>query len=395
METTTKSEKRGVSTAKNDVRNAILNMDMGLFPKAFCKIVPDVFGDFAKPLFSKPTVNVMHADGAGTKAILAYLYWKETGDMSVWKGIAQDAIVMNLDDMLCSGITNNILLSLTMGRNRFRIPDEVINTIVQSTEEYLEHLRSQHIGVHFGGGHTADLGDLVQTISVDSTMAARIRQNEIIANDRIQDGDVIIGLASFGQATYETTYNSGIGSIGFTAARHDVLSKHYAEKYPESYDHQISSDFAYTGSKKLTDASPVNGLNIGQLLLSPTRTYLPLMKAVLENYRPSIHGLVHCSSGGQTKCLNFVGNLHVVKDNLFDVPPVFTLIQSESNTSWEEMYKIFNMGHRVEIFTKEKIADDIIKLAQYFGIDAQIIGHCKASPTKGLTIKSSHGTFRY
>lgn len=395
MDTVTKSEQRGVSTAKNDVRNAFQNIDMGLFPKAFCKIVPDVFGDFAKPLFSKPTVNVMHSDGAGTKAVLAYLYWKETGDLNVWKGLAQDAVVMNLDDMLCSGITNNILLSLTIGRNRFHIPEEVVKAIVLGTEEYLEHLRSQHIGIHFGGGHTADIGDLVQTISVDSTMAARIRQNEIIANDRIQDGDVIIGLASYGKASYETAYNSGIGSTGFTAARHDVLSKHYAETYPESYDRKMAADVVYTGSKKLTDASPVAGMTVGQLLLSPTRTYLPLMKAVLENYRPSIHGLVHCSSGGQTKCMNFVGDLHVVKDHLFEIPPVFAMIQSESNTAWQEMYKIFNMGHRLEIFTKEKIADDIINLARYFDIDAKIIGRCETTPTKGLTIKSEYGTFRY
>lgn len=395
METTTKNEQRGVSAPKSDVRNAIQKIDKGLFPKAFCKIVPDVFGDFAKPLFSKPTVNVMHTDGVGTKSILAYLYWKETGDLSVWKGLAQDAVVMNLDDLLCSGVTNNILLSTTINRNRFHVPEEVVNEIILGTEEYLEELRSQHISIHFGGGQTTDIGDLVQTITVDSTVAARIRQNEIIANDRIQDGDVIIGLASYGQTTYEKGYNSGIGSTGFTAARHDVLSKYYAEKYPESYDRQISSDFAYTGSKKLTDASPVAMMNVGQLLLSPTRTYLPVMKAILENFRPSVHGLVHCGGGGQTKCLNFVNDLHVIKDHLFEIPPVFSMIQSESNTSWQEMYKIFNMGHRLEIFTKEKLADDIIKIAQYFGVDAKVIGRCEASPNKALTITSPHGTFRY
>ncbi len=395
METITKSEQRGVSSAKNDVRNAIQHIDKGLFPKAFCKIVPDIFGDFAKPLFSKPAVNVMHSDGAGTKAILAYLYWKETGDLNVWKSIAQDAVVMNLDDMLCSGITDNFLLSLTIGRNRFNIPDEVVDAIVCGTEEYVEYLQKHHTGVHFGGGHTADIGDLVQTISVDSTMAARIRQNEVIANDRIQDGDVIIGFASFGKASYETAYNSGIGATGFTNARHDVLSRYYAEKYPESYDHRMAPELAYSGSKKLTDASSVEGLNVGQLLLSPTRTYLPLMKAILENYRPSIHGLVHCTSGGQTKCLNFVDGLHIIKDNLFEIPPVFAMIQNESQTPWQEMYKIFNMGHRLEIYTKEKIVEDIIKLADYFGIEAKVVGRCESSPTKALTVKSTQGTFRY
>ncbi|MCL2683337.1 MAG: AIR synthase-related protein [Bacteroidales bacterium] len=393
MESTTKNEQRGVSVSKNDVRNAV--QDKGLFPKAFCKIVPDVFGDFARPLFSKPTVNVMHTNGAETKSILAYLYWKETGDLNVWKNLAQDAVVMNLDDLLCSGITNNILLSSTINRNCFRIPEDVINTIIFGIEEYLEELRSLNISIHFGGGQTADIGDLVQTITVDSTAAARIRQNEIIANDRIQDGDVIIGLASYGQATYEKSYNSGIGSTGFTAARHDVLSKFYAEKYPESYDRQIASDLAYTGSKRLLDPSPVAGINAGQLLLSPSRTYTPVMKAILENFRPSIHGLVHCTDGGQTKCLNFVNDLHIVKDRLFTIPPVFSMIQSESNMSWLEMYKIFNMGHRFEIFTKEKIASDIIKIAQYFNIDAQIIGHCETAPNKALTIKSEHGTFQY
>ena len=395
METITKNEQRGVSTPKSDVRNAGQQIDRGLFPKAFCKIVPDVFGDFAKPLFSKPTVNVMHADGAGTKPVLAYLYWKETGDLSVWKGIAQDAVVMNIDDLLSSGITNNILVSLTINRNRFRIPEEVLSTIILGIEEYLEELRSKHISIHFGGGQTADIGDLVQTICVDSTAAARIRQNEIIANDRIQDGDVIIGLASSGQATYEKAYNSGIGSTCFTTAQHDTLSKHYAETYPESYDHQMSQDVAYTGTKKLSDPSPVAGFSVGQLLLSPTRTYLPVMKAILENYRPSIHGLVHCTGGGQTKCLNFVNDLHIVKNNLFRIPPVFAMIQSESNTPWQEMYKAFNMGHRVEIFTKEKIADDIIRIARHFNVDAQIIGHCEAAPHKALTITSEHGTFQY
>jgi phosphoribosylformylglycinamidine cyclo-ligase len=393
MESTTKNEQRGVSMSKNDVRNAI--QDKGLFPKSFCKIVPDVFGDFARPLFSKPTVNVMHTDGAGTKAILAYLYWKETGDLNVWKGIAQDAVVMNLDDLLCSGITNNILLSLTINRNRFRIPDEVMNTIILGVEECLEELRSLNISIHFGGGQTADVGDLVQTIAVDCTSAARIRQNEIIANDRIQDGDVIIGLASYGQATYENAYKSGIGSTGFTAAQHDVLSKYYAEKYPESFDGQITPDLAYTGSKKLPDPSPVADFNVGQLLLSPSRTYVPVMKAILENFRPSIHGLVHCTNNGQAKCLNFVNDMHIVKDRLFAVAPVFSMIQSESNTSWEEMYKVFNMGHRFEIFTKEKIAADVLKIAQHFNIDAKIIGHCEAAPTKALTIKSPYGTLRY
>ena len=393
MESITKNEQRGVSASKNDVRNAI--QDQGLFPKAFCKIVPDVFGDFSKPLFSRPVVNVMHTDGAETKSVLAYLYWKETGDLNVWKNLAQDAVVMNLDNLLCSGITNHILLSSIINRNRFRIPEEVIHAVVLGTEAYLEELRSQKISIHYGDGQVDDIGDLVQTITVNTAVAARIRQNEIIANDRIQDGDVIIGLASFGRASYEKTYNSGIGSTGFTAARHDVLTKYYAETYPESYDRQIASDLAYTGSKKLTDASPVEGFNVGQLLLSPSRTYVPVMKAILENFRPSIHGLVHCTGGGQTRCLNFVTDLHIIKDNLFDIPPVFSMIQSESNTSWQEMYKFFNMGHRFEIFTKEKIATDIIKIAQHFNIDAKVIGRCEASPNKALTIKSVHGKFRY
>jgi len=328
METSTKNEQCGVSTSKNDVRNADKNK--GLFPKAYCKIVPDVFGDFSRPLFSKPTVNVMHTNGAGAKSILAYRYWKETGDVNVWKNVAQDAVAMNLDDLICSGITNNILLSSMVNFNPTNIPEEVINTIVFGIETYLEKLRSQQIKIYFGGGKITNVGNSVQSVTVDTTAAARIRQNEIIANDRIQDKDVIIGLAS-----------------------------------PEQH------------------------------ILSPLQTYLPVIKAVLENFRPSIHGLVHCSEGGQTKCLNFVNDIHIVKDNLFAVPPMFSMIQSDSNTSWEDMYKVFNMGHRFEIYTKEKIADGIIKIARHFNIDAQIIGHCEAAPTKSLTIKSEHGTFQY
>ncbi|MDR0437143.1 MAG: phosphoribosylformylglycinamidine cyclo-ligase [Bacteroidales bacterium] len=328
MESTTKNEQCGVSASKNDVRNA--GQDKGLFPKAFCKIVPDVFGDFAKFLFSKPTVNVMHTNGVGSKSILAHHHWKETGDFNVWKNLAQDAVVMNLDDLICSGITTNILLSSTINRNQNHIPEEVINTIVSGMEAYLEELRSQHINIRFGGEKVTNVGDLVQSVTVDTTTAVRIRQGEIIANDRIQDKDVIIGLAS----------------------------------------HE-------------------------QHLLSPLQTYLPVIKAILENFRPSIHGLVHCSDGGQTKCLNFVNDLHIVKDHLFTIPSVFSMIQSESNMSWKEMYKTFNMGHRFEVFTKEKIASDIIKITQYFNIDAQIIGHCETAPNKALTIKSEYGTFQY
>ncbi|GHS88927.1 phosphoribosylformylglycinamidine cyclo-ligase [Bacteroidia bacterium] len=395
MEDITKYEQRGVSASKDEVKNAIKKIDKGLFPRAFCKIVPDILGDFSRNVFSKPAVNIIHADGAGTKSVLAYLYWKETGDVNVWKDIAKDAVVMNIDDLLCSGVTDNMLVSSTIGRNKFRIPQEVITAIIEGTEEYLADLRSHNINILFGGGETADVGDLVQTIIVDSTVVTRMRQNDIIANDRIQEGDVIIGLSSYGQATYEKTYNSGIGSNGLTTARHDVLAHSYADKYPESYDQQMPTNLVYAGSKQLTDPSVVHPFTVGQLLLSPTRSYLPLMKSILENYRPSIHGLVHCSGGGQTKCMNFIDKLHVVKDNLFPTPPVFQLIQSESGTTWQEMYQVFNMGHRLEIFTKEKIADDILKLSKFFGIDAQIIGHCETSPNAALTIKSEYGVFRY
>ena len=331
MESTTKSEQCGVSVSQNDIRNANQKTDKKLFPKAFCRVVPDVFGDFTKPLFSKPTVNIMHTNGAGAKSRQAYLHWKETGDLTVWKNIAQSAVVMNLDDLVCSGITNNILLSLSINYNALYIPEEVVNTIVSETENYLESFRLQKIKIHFGGAKIANLGNLVQPITVETTTASRIRQNEIIANDRIQDKDVIIGLASGKQDS----------------------------------------------------------------LLSPLQTHLPVMKAILENFRPSIHGLVHCSDGGQTRCLNFVNEMHIVKNNLFAVPPVFSTIQSETNTAWQEMYKLFDMGHRFEIYTKEKIADEIIKIARYFNIDAQLIGHCEAAPTKALTIKSIHGEFKY
>ncbi len=396
MSTQTNYEQRGVSASKEDVKNAIEALDKGLFPRAFCKIVPDVLGEKVKSLFAKPMCNIMHSDGAGTKSVLAYLYWKETGDLSVWRGIAQDALVMNIDDLLCSGGYDNMLVSSTIGRNKFLIPGEIVSEIINGTEEFLNFLRDlEKINIVFAGGETADMGDVIRTIAVDSCITTRLRRNQIISNDRIQAGDVIIGLASYGQATYEKTYNSGIGSNGLTSARHDVLSKIYAEKYPESYDQQVPAHLAYAGNLKLTDETSVPGVNVGQMLLSPTRTYLPIIKAILENFAPSIHGMVHCSGGAQTKVLNFVEKMHVIKDNMFATPPVFKMIQEQSGTDWKEMYKVFNMGHRMEIYVKENIADDIIKIAQYFNVDAQIIGHCESSPNNALTIKSEHGTYRY
>lgn len=381
---------RGVSAEKEDVHNAIKNTDKGLFPKAFCKIVPDYLTG------SKEHCLIMHADGAGTKSSLAYTYWKETGDLSVWKGIAQDALVMNIDDLLCVGATDNILLSSTIGRNKNLIPGEVISAIINGTEELLEELRSFGVNIHSTGGETADVGDLVRTIIVDSTVTARMQRKEVIDNANIQPGDVIVGLASFGKATYEKEYNGGMGSNGLTSARHDVFSKDVAEKYPESFDVNIPSELVYSGSKKLTQKIEGSPLDAGKLVLSPTRTYAPIIKKILSKYNANdIHGMVHCSGGGQTKILHFIDNLHVVKDNMFELPPLFKLIQNESGTDWKEMYKVFNMGHRMELYINESIAEDVIKISNSFDVDAQIIGRVEASEKKKLSIKSNFGTFLY
>lgn len=380
---------RGVSSSKEDVHLAIHGIDKGLFPKAFCKIIPDIAG------IDPEYCNVMHADGAGTKSSLAYLYWKETGDISVWKGIAQDAIVMNLDDLLCVGATENILLSSTIGRNKRLIPGMVIAEIINGTEEFLGLLREQGIGIHSTGGETADVGDLVRTIIVDSTVFVRMKRTDVIDNSNIIEGDVVVGLSSSGQATYETRYNGGMGSNGLTSARHDVLDHSFAEKYPETFDQGIPSELTYTGNKKLTDPTEIEGTDVGKMILSPTRTYAPVIKKILENHRAHIHGMVHCSGGGQTKVLHFIENLHVIKDNLFPVPPLFRLIQSQSGTSWEEMYRVFNMGHRMEIYLPEKYAEEIIAVSKAFNVDAKVIGRCESSAEKRLTIKTGTGTFTY
>ena len=381
---------RGVSASKEDVHNAIAQLDKGLFPKAFCKIVPDTLaGD---PAFC----TVMHADGAGTKSSLAYLYWRETGDLSVWRGIAQDAVVMNTDDLICVGTTGPMLLSSTIGRNKNLIPGEVIAEIISGTEEVLQMLRDHGVDIYSTGGETADVGDLVRTIIVDSTVIARMRRDEVISNDRIQPGDVIVGLASFGQATYETQYNGGMGSNGLTSARHDVLAHYLADTYPESFDPAIDRTLIYSGSKSLTDTVDGTGLTVGQLILSPTRTYAPVAKVLLDELRPQIHGMVHCSGGAQTKVLHFVDDLHIIKDNLFPIPPLFRLIQTESGTSWQEMYKVFNMGHRLEVYLAEEHATRVVEIARSFGIEAQVIGRVEASEGKrSVTIKSEAGTFVY
>lgn len=381
---------RGVSAGKEDVHKAIKNVDKGLFPKAFCKVIPDYLtGDEAYCL-------IMHADGAGTKSSLAYAYWKETGDISVWKGIAQDALVMNLDDLLCVGAVDNILLSSTIGRNKNNTPRDVIAAIINGTEELLEELRAHGIHIHSTGGETADVGDLVRTIIVDSTVTARMKRDDIIDNANIQAGDVIVGLASFGQATYESQYNGGMGSNGLTSARHDVLNKTLAAKYPETFDNTIPSDLIYSGSKKLTDSVEGSPLDVGKLILSPTRTYAPVIKKIFEKIpRKAIHGMIHCSGGAQTKILHFVDNLHIIKDSLFEVPPLFKLIQEESNTDWKEMYQVFNMGHRMELYVDESHAQTIIDTAKSFNVDAKIVGKVASSETKKLTIKSPFGTFIY
>ena len=380
---------RGVSAGKEEVHNAIKNVDKGLFPQAFCKIVPDFLtGD-------PDYCVVMHADGAGTKSSLAYMYWKETGDVSVWKGIAQDALIMNIDDLLCVGATENILLSSTIGRNKNLITGEVIAAIINGTEELLTTLREQGIGIHSTGGETADVGDLVRTIIVDSTVVCRMKRSDVISNHTIQAGDVVVGLASFGQATYEDAYNGGMGSNGLTSARHDVFSKVLAEKYPESFDAAVPSELVYSGSKGLTDEVDGVPLNAGQLVLSPTRTYAPVIKAILDKHRSEVHGMVHCSGGAQTKVLHFVENVHIIKDNLFPIPPLFNMIQEESGTDWKEMYKVFNMGHRMEIYLAPENAQAIIDISKSFGIEAQIIGRVEAHDGKQVTIASEAGTFIY
>lgn len=389
MNSTDRYLQRGVSASKEDVHKAIENIDKGLYPKAFCKIVPDTLG--GDPEYC----TIMHADGAGTKTSLAYLYWKETGDISVWKGIAQDAIVMNTDDLLCVGATGPMLYSSTIDRNKNRIPGEVIAEVINGAEEVLDMLRGYGVEIYSTGGETADVGDLVKTVTVNSTVIARMKRSEVIDNANIQAGDVIVGLASYGQATYETSYNGGMGSNGLTSARHDVLGKYLVGKYPESFDSEVNEDLIYSGTKKLTD--PVEGtpLNVGQLILSPTRTYAPVAKALLDELRPQIHGMVHCSGGAQTKILHFVDNLHIIKDNLLPIPPLFRLIQEESGTSWQEMYKVFNMGHRLEIYLSSEHADRVIEISKSFGIDAQIIGRVEASEEKKLTIKTETGEYYY
>lgn len=383
-----KYDKRGVSASKDDVHQAIKNIDKGLFPNAFCKVVPDLLGG------NSEYCNIMHADGAGTKSSLAYLYWKETGDLSVWKGIAQDAIVMNLDDLICTGVTDNILISSTIGRNKNLISGEVIKAIIEGSEEFLEKMRSLGIGIHSTGGETADVGDLVRTIIVDSTVTARLKRSEVIEN-HIEPGDVIVGLASFGKATYETEYNGGMGSNGLTSARHDVFDKVYAKKYPESYDISIPAELAYSGNRKLTDSTEVDGINAGKLVLSPTRTYAPVIKEVLKEFRSEIHGIIHCSGGAQTKVINFINQIEIVKDNLFPIPPLFKLIHNESGTDWQEMYRVFNMGHRMELYVSEKIASSIILISKSFDIEAKVIGYCKPAAGKKVIIKSLFGEFIY
>ncbi|NHA04378.1 phosphoribosylformylglycinamidine cyclo-ligase [Mucilaginibacter sp. HC2] len=385
-------DQRGVSASKDDVHNAIKNIDKGIFPQAFCKIVPDILtGD-------EEYCNIMHADGAGTKSSLAYTYWKETGDISVWRGIAQDAIIMNLDDLLCVGATDNILLSSTIGRNKNLIPGEVITAIINGTEEILSELRDAGIGIYSTGGETADVGDLVRTIIVDSTVTCRMKREDVISNHRIQPGDVIVGLASYGQANYEKEYNGGMGSNGLTSARHDVFNKTIADKYPESYDAAIPYELIFSGSKNLTDKIDIGNnqsVTAGKLVLSATRTYAPIIKKMLDAYRSQIHGMVHCSGGAQTKVLHFIENLHIIKDNLFPVPPLFKLIQEESKTSWQEMYKVFNMGHRMELYVPQEIAAELISISQSFGVDAQIIGRVEKADTKKVTVTSEFGVFEY
>lgn len=390
MNSSNRYAQRGVSAEKEDVHNAIKNIDKGLFPKAFCKIVPDhLTGDEEYCL-------IMHADGAGTKSSLAYMYWKETGDLSVWKGIAQDALIMNIDDLLCVGATDNILLSSTIGRNKNLVPGEIISAIINGTEELIAELKNYGVTIHSTGGETADVGDLVRTIIVDSTVTARMKRNDVIDNANIQAGDVIVGLESFGQSTYEKQYNGGMGSNGLTSARHDVFDHSLAVKYPESYDSSVPEELVYSGNVQLTDAVEGSPIDAGKLVLSPTRTYAPIIKSILSKYKSdNVHGMIHCSGGAQTKILHFIDNLHIIKDNLFDVPPLFRLIQEQSKTDWREMYQVFNSGHRMELYVNPAIAEDIIAIANSYNVRAQIVGRVEESDEKKLTIQSQYGTFVY
>ena len=389
MQANERYKARGVSSQKEDVHAAIRNTDKGLFPKAFCKIISDTLSSYPEYAL------VMHADGAGTKSSLAYVYWKETGDLSVWKGIAQDALVMNTDDLLCVGVTDHFLVSSTIGRNKNNIPGEVISAIIQGNQDLCDWFKSMGSDVILTGGETADVGDLVRTLIVDSTVIARIKRSDVIDNSRIQEGDVIVGLSSFGQATYEDSYNGGMGSNGLTSARHDVFSKELSVKYPESYNPEVPEKLIYSGKFNLTDKVPGLDIDYGKLVLSPTRTYLPIIKKILEDHRSHIHGLVHCSGGGQTKILHFVENLHVIKDNLFEIPPLFQIIQEASETEWNEMYRVFNMGHRMELYVPSEIANDLIAISESFGVEAKIVGRVENAASKKLTIQSSNGTFEY
>lgn len=389
MDDTSRYNQRGVSSSKEDVHDAIKDIDKGLYPKAFCKIIPDILGG------DEEYCNIMHADGAGTKSSLAYMYWRETGDISVWKGIAIDAIVMNIDDLLCVGATNNILLSSTIGRNKKLIPAEVIAAIINGTDEFCKEMQKYGINIILTGGETADVGDLVRTVIVDSTVTCRIKRADVITNERICEGDVIVGLSSFGKSNYEDFYNAGMGSNGLTSARHDFFAKYLAAKYPESYDNSIDANLVYSGTYHLTDKTDVNFTDAGKMVLSPTRTYAPVVAEILKNFRSEIHGIIHCSGGAQTKILNFVENLHIVKNNMFEIPLLFTLIQEQSNTPWQEMYKVFNMGHRMELYVPEKIAENIIAISKLFAVDAKIIGRVERSDKKKLTIISEKGEFIY
>ena len=389
MESNERYMLRGVSASKEDVHNAIKNIDKGLYPKAFCKIIPDILG--GDPEYC----NIMHADGAGTKSSLAYAYWKETGDLSVWKGIAQDALIMNIDDLLCVGAVDNILVSSTIGRNKNLVPGSVISAIINGTDELLAELREMGVGAYATGGETADVGDLVRTIIVDSTVTCRMKRSDVINNANIRPGDVIVGLASFGKATYEKEYNGGMGSNGLTSARHDVFGKSIAKKYPETYDHAVPEELVYSGGLNLTDAVKDSPLDAGKLVLSPTRTYAPVVKKLLDALRPQIHGMVHCSGGAQTKILHFVDGVHVIKDNLFPIPPLFRTIQEQSKTEWKEMYKVFNCGHRFEVYLPKEYAQQVIDISKSFGIDAQIIGRIEQSDHTHLTIHSEYGVFEY
>lgn len=380
---------RGVSASKEDVHNAIKNIDKGIYPRAFCKIIPDILGG------DPDYCNIMHADGAGTKSSLAYLYWKETGDLSVWKGIAQDALIMNIDDLLCVGATDNILVSSTIGRNKLLVPGEVISAIINGTDELLAELRGMGVGVYATGGETADVGDLVRTIIVDSTVTCRMKRSDVIDNSNIQDGDVIVGLASYGQSTYEKEYNGGMGSNGLTSARHDVFAKYLAKKYPESYDSAVPDELVYSGNLKLTDTVENCPVDAGKMVLSPTRTYAPVVKKILDELRPKVHGMIHCSGGAQTKILHFIENLKVTKNNMFPVPPLFKTIQEQSGTEWAEMYKVFNMGHRFEVYLPKEYAREVIEISESFGIPAQIVGFVEKSDKKQVVIDSEFGHFEY